>query len=209
MQNRPLPTVVGLFAAIGLSLVPTCLKAGSPAIPWSQIGAKAAADYQGDGLAVSPSVHGARVRCVLQRLEGEATREGLWLTSTPSNAAKDRFRVVAVAVGRQAGRAKRGASERQGVEARQTLNAPCSEAASLPDTGTVTIDGQTVRFTRPSLVEEYTVGMDGVRQDLLVPERPVGTGELAVRLAVSGAQVEPAAFGARLVLNNSGRRIAY
>ena len=30
-----------------------------------------------------------------------------------------------------------------------------------------------------------------------------------MRLAVSGAQVESAAFGAQLVLDNSGRKIAY
>src|SRR6266568_4546171 len=52
------------------------------AIAWSQIGAKAGTDYQGDGLAVSPTADGARLRCVFQRLEGEATREGLLLTST-------------------------------------------------------------------------------------------------------------------------------
>src|SRR5216683_8277826 len=70
-------------------------------IPWSQIGAKAGADYQGDGLAVSPTAEGARLRCVFQRLEGEATREGLWLASTVTNAVNDRFRIVATAVGRQ------------------------------------------------------------------------------------------------------------
>ena len=83
-------------------------------IPWSQIGGKAGADYQGDGLAVSPSAGGARLRCVFQRLEGQATREGLWLTSTvippsgtvrdPSSVALlrrvDRFRVVAADVRR-------------------------------------------------------------------------------------------------------------
>src|SRR2546426_9125597 len=74
-------------------------------IPWSQIGTKAGADYQGDGLAVLPTAEGARLRCVFQRLEGEATREGLWLTSTvmpQSGTGNDRFRVVATAVGRQA-----------------------------------------------------------------------------------------------------------
>src|SRR5438094_1182540 len=69
-------------------------------IPWSQIGAKAGADYKGDGLAVSPTAGGARLRCVFQRLEGQATREGLWLTSTVTNAVNDRFRIVAAAVGR-------------------------------------------------------------------------------------------------------------
>ena len=53
------------------------------AIPWSQLGAKAGADYQGDALAVIATAGGARLRCAFQRLEGEATREGLWLTSTP------------------------------------------------------------------------------------------------------------------------------
>src|SRR5438105_13199937 len=54
----------------------------SQAIPWSPLGAKAGADYHCEGLAVSPIADGARLRCVFQRLEGEATREGLWLTST-------------------------------------------------------------------------------------------------------------------------------
>ena len=70
------------------------------AIPWSQLGAKAGADYQGDALAVIPTAEGARLRCVFQRLEGEATREGLWLTSTATNAESDRFRVTAAQVGR-------------------------------------------------------------------------------------------------------------
>src|SRR5947199_9684621 len=65
-------------------------------IPWSQLGAKAGADYKGDGQAVSPTAGGARLRCVFQRLEGEATREGLWLTSTVTNAVNERFRVTAV-----------------------------------------------------------------------------------------------------------------
>src|SRR6266516_201277 len=77
----------------------------SEAIPWSQLGAKAGADYKGDGLAVIPTADGARLRCVFQRLEGEATREGLWLTSTVTNAVKDRFRIVAAGVGRESSKA--------------------------------------------------------------------------------------------------------
>ena len=44
------------------------------AIPWSQLGAKAGAEYQGDALAVIPTAEGARLRCIFQQLEGEATR---------------------------------------------------------------------------------------------------------------------------------------
>ena len=58
----------------------------SHAIPWSQLAAKAGADYQGDGLSVIPTADGARLRCAFQRLEGHATREGLWLTSIVTNA---------------------------------------------------------------------------------------------------------------------------
>ncbi len=72
---------------------------GADAIPWSQLGAKAGADYKNDGLAVFPTADGARLRCVFQRLEGEATREGLRLSSTVTNGVNDSFRVVAVEVG--------------------------------------------------------------------------------------------------------------
>ena len=74
----------------------------------------------------------------------------------------------------------------------------------LPGHGTVTVAGQTVRFTRPGLVEEYSVSMDGVRQDFVVPDEPAGEGELRVQLAVSGARVESAPYGAQLVLEQSG-----
>ena len=52
------------------------------------------------------------------------------------------------------------------------------------------MDGQTVRFSRPGLVEEYSVSMDGVRQDFVVTEKPAGAGHLQVRLGVAGAKVE-------------------
>src|SRR5271169_5004063 len=42
-------------------------------IPWNQIGAKAGADYKGEGLSVAATRAGARLQCVFQRLDGEAT----------------------------------------------------------------------------------------------------------------------------------------
>ncbi len=120
----------------------------------------------GDGLAVSPTAEGARLRCIFQRLEGQATREGLWLTSTvipPSGTVNDRFRIVAAAVGRELGSVERESVERGALVRRSdalTLyaplspHAPRSHAPRLPDTGTVALDGQSVRFTRPGLTEE-------------------------------------------------------
>ena len=62
------------------------------------------------------------------------------------------------------------------------------------------------------------MSMDGVRQDFIIELPPLNpqpstlnprAGELALRLAVSGARVVPASGGAQLVLENSGRKIAY
>ena len=129
------------------------------AIPWNQIGAKAGADYKGDGLAVTPTESGARLHCVFQRLDGEATPEGLWLTSTVTNTVNDRFRVTAMAVGRKAANATFNVS-RSGIE------------HPVGGAGNVSVDGQTVRFSRPGLTEEYSVSMDGVRQDFIVEQAP-------------------------------------
>ena len=154
-------------------------------IPWDQIGAKAGADYQGDGLAVTPTSVGARLHCIFQRLDGEATTGGLWLTSTVTNQTSDRFQV-------KAARLRRSAA-----------------TSSLADNGTVRVDQQTVRFERAGLVEEYSVSLDGVRQDFVVTEKPPGVGELELDLAVTGARVEATTYGAQLVLDYSGRKIAY
>src|SRR5438034_11576481 len=94
---------LGIGSSFSLSATAADLADTAPAktsIPSSQLGAKAGADYKGDGLAVIPTADGARLRCVFQRLEGEATGEGLWQTSTVSNDASDRFRVLAESMGR-------------------------------------------------------------------------------------------------------------
>src|SRR5437899_9250123 len=171
-----------LFCTVGLGigwsfcLVPQCGTADSAdilgaktseAIPWSRVGAKAGADYKGDGLAVIPTAGGARLSCVFQRLEGEATCEGLWLTSTVSNGVNDCFCVVAAEVGRQRnGLLSPTLSSREG-EGEQV------QVVAIAKKGTVAIDGQVARFTRPGLVEEYSVRLEGVRQDCVVLERPV------------------------------------
>ena len=173
MKTKLHSLFIGLALLAGVHEVAGLAATNTPAaIPWNQIGAKAGADYTGDGLAVSPTAQGARLHCVFQRLEGEATPEGLWLTSTVTNAVKDRFRVTAAEIGRVTGP---GAADRTSNIQHPTTN------IQLQDTGIISLAGQTVRFSRPGLVEEYSVSMDGVRQDFLVPERPAGAGELAVR----------------------------
>ena len=203
------PTYTGLLSATrDVGCTPNGPPAkNAPAIPWDQIGAKAGADYQGDELRMTPTVGGARLHCVFQRLDGEATREGLWLSSTVTNQANDRFRVRAVAVGRCGSNVERGAWERERV--RPALQGQGSDVSGLSGSGTVSVDGETARYSRLGLVEEYSVSMDGVRQDFVVTTKPAGAGELQVLLDVAGAKVERMAGGSRLVLPQSGRKIAY
>ncbi|MDI9380132.1 MAG: hypothetical protein QM845_04530, partial [Verrucomicrobiota bacterium] len=202
-------------------------------IPWDQIGAKAGADYRGDGLRVTAQDDYMKLNCVFQRLEGEATPEGLWLTSTVTNQVQDRFRVVATALGRTGSNPlsrpdghplPTAWGEGRGEEATTSC---CAASRPLARTGKVTVADQAVRYERPGLVEEYTVSMDGVRQDFVVLEKPLsrpdghplptawgegwgaGADELRLELAASGARVERTAAGAQLVLAESGRKIAY
>ena len=196
-----LPGLMSFTLWLALRLTPAAAMPATntpAAIPWNEIGAQASANYHGDELAVMPAGSGARLHCVFQRLDGEATAEGLWLASTVTNTMSDRFRVRATAVGRTADD--------------PNFNAPDSAfSVSLAGTGEVSVCGQTVRFRRPGLTEEYSVSMDGVRQDFIVGQSPPSppAGELVVKLAVAGAQVEAAADGPRLVLEHSGRKIAY
>ena len=65
---------IGSFFGLAAATENSADTPATTAIPWSQIGAKAGADYQGDALAVIPTAEGARLRCVFQQLEAEATR---------------------------------------------------------------------------------------------------------------------------------------
>jgi hypothetical protein len=94
------------LAGLALVLINTA-RAGNSSIAFSEIGAKATADYRGDALGVAATSEGAHLRCGFQKLEGRATSEGLWLESTAPGGGK--FRLVAQAVGRglEGGRASR------------------------------------------------------------------------------------------------------
>ncbi len=160
------------------------LASHAAAIPFDQIGAAAGKQYSGDGLAVASSPDGARLRCVFQRLSGNATPEGLWLVSTREGAQGQPFRVVARALGRRA-------------------------AEPLAPSGKVEMAGQIARFIRPGLTEEYSVGIDGLRQDFVIERPPPGDGSIRLELEVDGAKAQAIAGGARLVLADGGRQMVY
>src|ERR1035441_8052577 len=258
-----------LLAALALALtVPARAETQPAAIPFSDIGARATANYLGDALGVKATADGARLRCGFQKLDGHATAEGLWLESTKPGGGQ--LRLVAVAVGRGGSRARQCAlteaasSVRSGMSIvtvpqgdQAPLGASCTRGAAsffdiplltelettfsdvpfykhaapngaigslrqgtqtLARTGKVSAEDKLVRFTRPGLKEEYSVSVDGVRQDFIIESPPLNpqrstlnqsAGDLRVELALSGARAEAAAGGARLRLEGSGRALAY
>jgi hypothetical protein len=154
------------------------------AIPLDQIGAVAGKQYSGDGLSVTSTSDGAILRCVFQRLNGQATQQGLWLVSTTDGSTKEPFRVMARTLGH-------------------------ASAELLAPSGKVQGDGQVARFIRPGVTEEYSVSIDGVSQDFVIQDRPAGQGALRMELELDGARAEPMAGGARLVLSDGGRQLVY
>ena len=56
-------------------------------------------------------------------------------------------------------------------------------SGALPRAGEVALADQVVRLIRLVVTEEYSVSVDGVRQEFIVAERPEGTGQLRVELA--------------------------
>ena len=155
-------------------------------IRWEEVGATATGKYRGDGLGVTPTARGARLRCVFQKLEGDVTPQGLYLRSTVNDGPAAPVSIQAAAVGR-----------------------PRGKPMVLAPRGTVDVRDGVVRRVRPGLHEEYRVDVDGVRQDFVVQEAPPGSGPLRVTLELSGATAEEIPGGARLTLPGAGRRLAY
>lgn len=116
------------------------------------------------------------------------------MTSTVADQGNDRFRVKAVAVGRDGS---------FGVRRQSTVATPLSSGCAgvrvssksqsdvalrfppqpmmLEVSGAVSVENQTVRFKCADLVEESSVSVDGVRQDFQVQEKPGGAGVPANR----------------------------
>ncbi len=148
-------------------------------IPFNQLGAKATADYHGDAIGINKIDGGARLHTGFQKLSGTVTSNGLRIIST----------------------------ENKGGELH--LNASAIGKTKLASRGKVVVGDKVISFNRPGLTEEYSVSVDGVRQDFIVLERPAGAKELSVTLDLTGAKAETATYGARLTINRGGRHLAY
>ena len=177
-----------LFSATAQAQTPASTPQETKPIPFADLGVTATADYKGDALGITASAYGARLHTGFQKLAGTVTREGLRLDSTEAEGGG--LTLTASSIGRN--------------DALQP-----SSFTLLPFVGTVSIEEKLVRWTRPGMVEEYSVSADGVRQDFIVTTAPAGTGELSVELALSGARAEALGEGVKLTLTSSGRELAY
>ncbi|MBX7210334.1 MAG: cadherin-like beta sandwich domain-containing protein [Verrucomicrobiaceae bacterium] len=151
---------------------------------FSELVAKATAGDQGRHVGITATADGAELRAAFQKLAGTVTREGLRLDSTDD--AGGSLRLRSSAVGRGDGRVQ-----------------------ALPAVGRVACSDALVTFTRPGVTEEYTVSVDGVRQDFLIAQKPAGGGALRLELALQGAHASADAAGVKLVLDESGRALVY
>ena len=191
--------IAGLAGAVGRIWMVVCLliqpsadagstpeitdQANRKSIGLCELGMKVNAEYKGDAVGIEVTPQGASLRTGFQRLAGTVTAEGFWLESTSDQ--PGRLQVLARSLGRNG-----------------TLLA-------IDGPGTVSVREKVVTFNRPGLIEEYSVAVDGVRQDFVVSASPVGSGPLRVDLAVAGATAEASADGARLILTGSQRILAY
>jgi hypothetical protein len=222
LDRRLGPAGLAFLAALAMTLSSLARAENRSApIPFSAIGAKATADYQGDALEIMATLEGARLRCGFQKLEGRATPQGLWLESTAPGGGE--LHLVATTVHREVlecgsllplWNEPAPSESGRGLPLSTTLSRWCPRLAvsgegELPTTGTVSVEDKLVRFTRPGVTEEYSVSVDGVRQDFVIADRPAGAGDLRVELALTGARAEAAGYGAKVILESSGRALAY
>jgi len=161
------------------------IESNSPeAFPLSEIGARAEKQVSGDAIGMKATPSGASLWSQFQKLSATVDASGLHLQSAESGGGT--LHLVAQAVGR--------------LDGAETV---------LDREGRVESGSKPIRFTRPGLVEEYSAGMDGIRQDFVVTLPPAGSGDLRVRLALVGATAKAIVGGVRLQLDGSGRDLSY
>ena len=157
------PRSIGTLWLVRLLLSVLMLPARAPtpasAVPFGEIGARATANYQGDALGITATADGARLRCGFQKLEGQATPEGLWLESTKPGGGK--LRLVAVAVGRGGSRARPCALTEAASSVRSGMSIVTAPQGDQAPLGAPCTHGAASLFDMPLLTELETTFSDG------------------------------------------------
>lgn len=156
--------------------------------------------------AVTRTPEGPRLDCAFQKLSATATREGLVLRS--SREAAEQCRVLAIAMWREAlpGWGATAPNDSGSIPSWDSFGSFEEKFAPF---GSVAVSHGLVQFVRRGLIEEYSVSLDGVRQDFVITEPLAGHGDLRLELLVEGARVESAIRHATLTFDKSRRKLAY
>lgn len=96
---KSIPNVLRLLAASLTCASLLHAETETAPIPFSEIGAKATADYQGDAIDITRTREGARLHTGFQKLVGNVTPEGLTLVSTEEGGGS--LKLTATSIGRE------------------------------------------------------------------------------------------------------------
>ena len=125
----------------------------------------------------------ARIPAPLQSIEAVAAPDGVSVTSTTKEKPGS-FGLRAATLGRLNG------------------------TSELIQPGIVSSDSSIARIIHSNLTEELTTGVEGVRQDFIIPAAPAGAGELTLELAVTGAESRLDGAAVAIALPG-GRKLVY
>ena len=165
--------------------------------------AGSSADLPPEAIPHLPPDPEAVLDCGIQKLSAHASLNGLRISSTAAGE-HGSFRLTATEIRRS-----------------EPFPVPFARAAPdwgptlLAESGTVTRESGTIKYSRPGLVEEYSVTAEGLRQDFVVAGPPPAHGDshglLMVSLSLCGATASAAGTGDGLTLtfDGSGRTLAY
>ncbi|MGA2508123.1 MAG: T9SS type A sorting domain-containing protein [Chitinispirillaceae bacterium] len=149
------------IAFIGLSQAAT-----TQSIPWNQLGAEAAKQCGGKGLAVTEMWNGYRLECRMQALQAEVTMNDAKIISTSKSKGGGSFSIRASRLGR---------------------TTSMQELPVVADW--ITMKDKVVKTGRSNIIEEYTTMGDGIRQDFVINNKPEGQGKVLLDIAIEGADV--------------------
>jgi hypothetical protein len=154
---------ITVFRMLFLLSLPIGIAVAAPSIPLGQLGAEA--DKKVSSQTVTVTAEGLKLSAPMQRLEAYVNPRGAIIRSVSQTEGRGDFSINPVMVGRK------------------------SNPAAVPGIGTVSSqDAHSVMLDRNSVVEQFSASADGIRQDFIIPQKPMGKGSLALFLSVNGAK---------------------
>ena len=149
-------------------------------IPFSEIGTQVDKQTEYNGLIIEKDV--VVIKAPFQAIYGEVKQNGLEVFSTSNSEGKGSFSIYPVSI-------SKGYTQDIGL-------------------GEVYTQENTVILDRNIIKEHFTTSTDGIRQDFIIPKKPIGNEKLRLELVLKGAKVENETIGVKITMD-SGREMTY